>query len=408
MVACLERTEGNADFHQIVDFLNASTIRYSLTISPTIYASYIEQFWATAKSKIVNNETQIHAKVDGKTIVILESSVRSNLHFNDEDGVTSLTNSKILENLALMGYEITQTPRQDKRGRDTKIPQSGGPPEKVGNAAVHKELGDIVEKAATTATSLDAEQDSGNILKTQSTTIPNVPLSQGIGIGGNPRCQEAMGGTIAQTRSERVHTPSYDSPLLGGNTPGSDEKILKQDDLTDFVPPTPHDSPLSGGHTPGSDKGRPNINELMAICTNLSNRVLALETSRTAQDLVIRKLKKKVRRLEKKLRTITPGMKLFKISTSKRKSLDKENVSKHGRNLKTRPIFKEGDFDDDIDDMVNEAMKNIEVDTVNVGGVVNTATTGVSAASAAVTTAGVYNTLCFQVIDDVDKPNIYF
>ncbi|GKA07255.1 hypothetical protein Tco_0686479 [Tanacetum coccineum] len=106
MVACLERTEGNADFHQIVDFLNASTIRYSLTISPTIYASYIEQFWATAKSKIVNNETQIHAKVDGKTIVISESSVRSNLHFNDEDGVTSLTNFEILENLALIGYEI--------------------------------------------------------------------------------------------------------------------------------------------------------------------------------------------------------------------------------------------------------------------------------------------------------------
>ncbi|GJW37976.1 hypothetical protein Tco_0060896 [Tanacetum coccineum] len=106
MVACLERTKGNADFHQIVDFLNASTIRYSLTISPTIYASYIKQFWATAKFKIVNNETKIHAKVDGKTIVISESSVRSNLHFNDEDGVTSLTNSKILENLALMGYEI--------------------------------------------------------------------------------------------------------------------------------------------------------------------------------------------------------------------------------------------------------------------------------------------------------------
>ncbi|GJR98604.1 hypothetical protein Tco_0270778 [Tanacetum coccineum] len=98
MVACLERTEGNVDFHQIVDFLNASTIRYSLTISPTIYASYIKQFWATAKSKIVNNETQIHDKVDGKTIVISESSVRSNLHFNDEDGVASLTNSEILEN----------------------------------------------------------------------------------------------------------------------------------------------------------------------------------------------------------------------------------------------------------------------------------------------------------------------
>ncbi|GJY41119.1 putative ribonuclease H-like domain-containing protein [Tanacetum coccineum] len=34
----------------------------------------------------------------------------------------------------------SQTPRQAKRGRDTKIPQSGGPPEKVGDEAVHKEL----------------------------------------------------------------------------------------------------------------------------------------------------------------------------------------------------------------------------------------------------------------------------
>ncbi|GJR51795.1 hypothetical protein Tco_1402316 [Tanacetum coccineum] len=102
-----------------------------------------------------------------------------------------------------------------------------------------------------------------------------------------------MGGSIAQTRSKRGPTLSYDALLLGGNTPGSDEERLEhQDDLTDFVPLTPHDSPLSGGYTLGSDEGRPNINELMVICTNLSNRVLALETSKTAQDLVIKKRQK--------------------------------------------------------------------------------------------------------------------
>ncbi|GJR52540.1 hypothetical protein Tco_1403061 [Tanacetum coccineum] len=157
--------------------------------------------------------------------------------------------------------------------------------------------------------------------------MSNDPLSQEIGSGDIPRCQKAMGGTIAQTRSERVPIPSYDSPLLRGNTPRSDEERLEQEELMDFVP-TPHDSPLLGGHTPRSDEGRPNITELMAICTNLSNMVLALETSRTAQDFVIRKLKKKVKRLEKKLRARTPGMKLFKIDTFRRKSLDKENVSK--------------------------------------------------------------------------------
>ncbi|GJS85859.1 hypothetical protein Tco_0752400 [Tanacetum coccineum] len=34
---------------------------------------------------------------------------------------------------------------------------------KVGDEAVHKELGDRMEKATTTASSLEAEQDSGNI-----------------------------------------------------------------------------------------------------------------------------------------------------------------------------------------------------------------------------------------------------
>ncbi|GKD88086.1 hypothetical protein Tco_1363593 [Tanacetum coccineum] len=56
---------------------------------------------------------------------------------------------------------------KSKRGRDTKVPQSGGPPVKVGDEAVHKELGDRMERAATTASSLEAEQESGNINKTQ-------------------------------------------------------------------------------------------------------------------------------------------------------------------------------------------------------------------------------------------------
>ncbi|GJS45447.1 retrovirus-related pol polyprotein from transposon TNT 1-94 [Tanacetum coccineum] len=52
-----------------------------------------------------------------------------------------------------MGYELI---RHVKRGRDTKIPQSSGPPVKVDDEAVHKELGDIMERAATTASSLEA------------------------------------------------------------------------------------------------------------------------------------------------------------------------------------------------------------------------------------------------------------
>ncbi|GKB56772.1 hypothetical protein Tco_0912958 [Tanacetum coccineum] len=55
---------------------------------------------------------------------------------------------------------MCQTPRQIKRGQDTKIIQSCGLPKKVGDEAAHKELGDRMERAATTASSLEAEQDS--------------------------------------------------------------------------------------------------------------------------------------------------------------------------------------------------------------------------------------------------------
>ncbi|GKE09623.1 hypothetical protein Tco_1413174, partial [Tanacetum coccineum] len=62
-----------------------------------------------------------------------------------------------------------------KRGQETKIPHSSGPPIKVGDKAVHKELGDKMERATTTASSLEAKQDSGNINRTQSMATLNEP-----------------------------------------------------------------------------------------------------------------------------------------------------------------------------------------------------------------------------------------
>ncbi|GJU64315.1 hypothetical protein Tco_1246150 [Tanacetum coccineum] len=51
MVSFLQKSTGSKEFHQIVDFLADSHIRYALTANPTIYASLIEQFWQTATVK---------------------------------------------------------------------------------------------------------------------------------------------------------------------------------------------------------------------------------------------------------------------------------------------------------------------------------------------------------------------
>nr|GEV60167.1 retrovirus-related Pol polyprotein from transposon TNT 1-94 [Tanacetum cinerariifolium] len=97
MVACLEKTEENVEFHQIVDFHSRCLINYALTVSSIIYASYIKQFWNTATSKTVNLVKQIHAIVNGKAVVISEPSVRSDFLFNDEDGYTVGSGEDMME-----------------------------------------------------------------------------------------------------------------------------------------------------------------------------------------------------------------------------------------------------------------------------------------------------------------------
>ncbi|GJW07118.1 hypothetical protein Tco_1569541, partial [Tanacetum coccineum] len=103
--AFLQKPTGSEEFHQIVDFLAGSHIRYALTTNPTIYVSLIEQFWQTATVETVNDgEQQITVTVDGQTIAITEASVRRHLQLADADGISSLPNTEIFEQLTLIGY----------------------------------------------------------------------------------------------------------------------------------------------------------------------------------------------------------------------------------------------------------------------------------------------------------------
>ncbi|GJS72352.1 hypothetical protein Tco_0705193 [Tanacetum coccineum] len=105
MVAYLEKTDGNIDFHEIIDFLTRSFIHYALTVSPVVSTTFVEQFWMSAKSKIINNVRYITAKVAGKPVNISEASIRSDLLFDDADGMDSLHNQAIFDAIQLMGYE---------------------------------------------------------------------------------------------------------------------------------------------------------------------------------------------------------------------------------------------------------------------------------------------------------------
>ncbi|GJY33157.1 hypothetical protein Tco_0417626 [Tanacetum coccineum] len=104
MIAFLSKPEESDGFEQIVNFLKAQSIKYALTVNPTIYTSCIEQFWSTVKAKTINGEVQLHALVDGKKIIVTESTVRRDLQLEDAEGIDCLPNSTIFEELTRMGY----------------------------------------------------------------------------------------------------------------------------------------------------------------------------------------------------------------------------------------------------------------------------------------------------------------
>ncbi|GKC95683.1 hypothetical protein Tco_1161125, partial [Tanacetum coccineum] len=97
---------------------------------------------------------------------------------------------------------------------------------------IHKELGDSLVRAATTASSLEAEQDGGDTTTTAQTWFESVPKTF-------------------------------------------------QDSLTN-----------ARGNTLRSDEDRLKLDELMALCTSLQNRILDLEKTKTTQHNEIASLKK--------------------------------------------------------------------------------------------------------------------
>ncbi|GKE47418.1 hypothetical protein Tco_1478676, partial [Tanacetum coccineum] len=267
--------------------------------------------------KIVNGEVQLQALMDGKKIIITESTVRRDLQIEDAEGVDCLPNSTTFEQLTLMGSKTTAWNefsstmassiiclatnqkfnfskyifesmvknldnagnflmylRKSKR-KDTQIPQSSGPTNNVIDEAVNEEMDDSLERVATTTTSLDVKQHKGDI--------------------------------IAQTRFENISKTSNDPLLARGNILRSVEDSLK-------------------------------LNELMELCINLQQRVLDLETTKTTQANEIASLKRRVKKLEKRNKSRTHKLKrMYIVGLSRRvESYDDEDLGKDTSNQERR------------------------------------------------------------------------
>ncbi|GJX75186.1 hypothetical protein Tco_0313781 [Tanacetum coccineum] len=125
----------NAARHNLLLLLKVNAARHNLLLLLKVNA---------ARHKLT---TAVETLVDGKKIIVIEASVRRDLQLNDEEGMDCLPNATIFEELTRMG----------------------------------------LERAAITGTSLDTEQDRGNINKTQSKATLNEASSLGTSSSSGPR-----------------------------------------------------------------------------------------------------------------------------------------------------------------------------------------------------------------------------
>ncbi|GKA71338.1 hypothetical protein Tco_0777477 [Tanacetum coccineum] len=82
-----------------------------LTENPTIYVSLIHQFWQTASaSTSENGEMEITATIDGRVKIVTEASIRRHLKLEDSYAISTLPNTEIFEQLALMRANSFRVP----------------------------------------------------------------------------------------------------------------------------------------------------------------------------------------------------------------------------------------------------------------------------------------------------------
>ncbi|GKC42002.1 hypothetical protein Tco_1059724 [Tanacetum coccineum] len=67
--------------------------------------AYLEKSEGTTVRTRANGEVELIATIDGHVKIVTEASLRRHLKLEDNDGISSLPNSMIFEQLALMGYE---------------------------------------------------------------------------------------------------------------------------------------------------------------------------------------------------------------------------------------------------------------------------------------------------------------
>ncbi|GJY76933.1 hypothetical protein Tco_0482049 [Tanacetum coccineum] len=276
MVTYLKKIEGSEGFYQIVDFLNTSHIWYALIENPTIYVSLIQQFWQTATTSTLDNgEMEITATIDGKVKIVTEASIRRHLKLEDSDGISNLPTTKIFEQLALMGSKKTSW-EQFSSNIATAIICLATNRKFNFSKLIFDGMGPIFQREGSTVPVESHHTPTG----APSTSQPHFSPTLRSSIRQETKVPQPN-SPLHTNVADEVASTGVDVRYRGAATIVTSLEVRQGSGKIDKTPTMPHDSPLSRVHTLGSDEGRIQHNKLMDLVTNLSNRVVALETDLT-------------------------------------------------------------------------------------------------------------------------------
>ncbi|GJX34256.1 hypothetical protein Tco_0245813 [Tanacetum coccineum] len=344
MVVYLEKTEGNAQFHEIVDFLLRSLIFYALTVSPNVSTSLIEILKLTVTSEQFNNVSQIKSHFAGSKSTSLDQ-----FPTNVASAVICLATDRTFNFFKMIFDGMNKNLEAKKKflmyPRFVQVflnNQLQNIPAPLDNLPLP-----VLSKKVFTNMTRRGLHFSGHVTPLFPTMLVPTAVEEGEG---------------SRTHTEPQPTPSLTQPSVGDQTHVTESSSRPENTQNsrntlegtgrsegDQVQ-LPHDSPLSGGHTSDRAEGGLNLEELFVLRTNLSNRVIALETSKDAQAVEILKLKTRIKTLEKKCKPSISHHRAWLRSVSilsmKKKLGKKECVSKQGRkNAKPRPTLDDSAFD---------------------------------------------------------------
>ncbi|GKB43662.1 hypothetical protein Tco_0888604 [Tanacetum coccineum] len=222
------------------------------------------------------------------------------------------------------------------------------PLKKVGDEAVHKELDDRMERAATTASILEAEQDSGSGPRCQDTILGDVNAQTRFEITSKQSNDPPLSREVGEDSdhpTDSTQVPILDQPSTSSKpkkkqpskkTQRQEEEVSQDETEHEESVPTPSNDPQPSG------EDSMQLTDLMVLCTKLQTQVLDLEKVKGAQAKEIVSLKKMVHKLERKKTSRTTGLKrLKKVGMSQRveSSEDQESLgapedaSKQGRSI---------------------------------------------------------------------------